>query len=40
VVIGALGGGMKNLMSELSKILTKNELVTKIAGEMQKGACG
>ena len=36
VIIGALNGGMKKTMDELTKLLTKQELVLKTAGEMQK----
>ena len=36
VIIGALNGGMKKTMDELTKVLTKQELVLKTAGEMQK----
>ena len=36
VIIGALNGGMKKTMVELTKVLTKQELVLKTAGEMQK----
>ena len=36
VIIGAFGGGMKKTMNELTKLLTKQELVVKTAAEMQK----
>ena len=36
VIIGAFGGGMKKTMNELTKLLTKQELVVKTATEMQK----
>ena len=36
VIIGALGGGMKKTMDELTKLITKQELVVKTAAEMQK----
>ena len=34
--VGALGGGMKSAMVELSNVLNKNELAKQVAGEMQK----
>ena len=36
LIIGALGGGMKSAMIELSNVLNKNELAKQVAGEMQK----
>ena len=36
VVIGALGGGMKHAMKEITKLLKNQELVVKTAAEMQK----
>ena len=36
VIIGALGGGMKKTLNDLTKLLTKQELVVKTAAEMQK----
>ena len=36
VIIGALGGGMKKTINELTKLLAKHELVVKTAAEMQK----
>ena len=36
LIIGALGGGMKSAMVELSNVLNKNELAKQVAGEMQK----
>ena len=35
-IIGALSGGMKKITNELTKILTKYEIVVKTAAEMQK----
>ena len=35
-IIGALSGGMKKTMDELTKLLTKQELVVKTVAEMQK----
>ena len=35
VIIGALGGGMKMLKTELKTVFNDQELVDKIAGEMQ-----
>ena len=35
LIIGALGGGMKSAMAELSNVLNKNELVKQVAREMQ-----
>ena len=36
VIIGALGGGMKMLKTELKTVFNEQELVDKIAGEMQR----
>ena len=36
LIIGALEGGMKSAMVELSNVLNKNELAKQVAGEMQK----
>ena len=36
VIIGALGGGMKKKLNELTKLLTKQELVVKTAAKIQK----
>ena len=36
VIIGALGGGMKLLKTELKTIFDDQELVDKIGGEMQR----
>ena len=36
VIIGALGGGMKMLKTELKTVFNDQELVDKIAGEMQE----
>ena len=36
VIIGTLGAGMKNTMNDMTNLLTKQELVVKTAGEMQK----
>ena len=36
IIIGALGGGMKKTINELTKLLAKHELVVKTAAEMQK----
>ena len=36
VIIGALGGGMKKSMNDLTKLLTKEELIVKNAAEIQK----
>ena len=36
VIIGALGGGMKMLKTELKRVFNDQELVDKIAGEMQR----
>ena len=36
VIIGALGGGMKMLKTELEMVFNDQELVDKVAGEMQK----
>ena len=36
LIIGALGGGMKSAVVELSNVLNKNELAKQVAGEMQK----
>ena len=36
VIIGAFGGFMKKIMNELTKLLTKQELVVKTAAKMQK----
>ena len=36
LIIGALGGGMKSAMVELSNVLNKNELAKQVAREMQK----
>ena len=36
VIIGALGGGMKMLKTELKTVFNDQELVDKIAGEMQR----
>ena len=36
VITGALGGGMKMLKTELKTIFDDQELVDKIAGEMQR----
>ena len=36
VIIGALGGGMRKMMSNISRILEKDEVVKKTASDMQK----
>ena len=36
IIIGALSGGMKKTMKELTKLLMKQELMVKTAAEMQK----
>ena len=36
VIIGALGGGMRKMMSDISRIFEKDEVVKKTAAEMQK----
>ena len=36
VITGTLGGGMKKTMNDLTKLLTKQELLVKTAAEMQK----
>ena len=36
VIIGALGGGMKMLKTELKAVFNDQELVDKIAGEMRR----
>ena len=36
VIIGALGGGTRKMMSDISRIFEKDEVVKKIAAEMQK----
>ena len=36
LIIGALGGGMKSTMVELSNVLNKNEMAKQVAREMQK----
>ena len=36
VIIGTLGADMKNTMNDMTNLLTKQELVVKTAGEMQK----
>ena len=36
VVVGALGGGVKEAIHEVKKIFKKNELSEKIVGEMQR----
>ena len=36
MIIGALGGGMKMLKTELKAVFNDQELVDKIAGEMQR----
>ena len=36
LIIGALGGGMKSVMVELSNVLNKNKFAKQVAGEMQK----
>ena len=36
LIIGALGGGVKSAMGELSNVLNKNELTKQVAGEMQE----
>ena len=36
VIIGALGGGMKKTMNDLTKLFTKQELVVKTVSETQK----
>ena len=36
LIVGALGGGMKSALVELSNVLNKNELAKQVAGEMQK----
>ena len=36
MIIGALGGGMKMLKTELKTVFNDQELVDKIAGEMQR----
>ena len=35
VIIGALGGGMRKMMSDISRIFEKDEVVKKTAAEMQ-----
>ena len=35
-MISALGGGIEGMIHEVEKILGKNDLCTKIVGEMQK----
>ena len=35
-VVGALGGGLKKTISELSKLITKREIVMRTVSEMQK----
>ena len=36
IIIGALSGGMKKAINDLTKLLTKQKLVVKTAAEMQK----
>ena len=36
IVVGALGGGLKKTISELSKLITKREIVMRTVSEMQK----
>ena len=36
IVVGALGGGLKKMISELSKLITKRETVMRTVSEMQK----
>ena len=36
VVIGALGGGIKKTISELSRLITKRDVVLRTVSEMQK----
>ena len=36
VVIGALGGGIKKIISELSRLITKRDAVLRTVSEMQK----
>ena len=36
VIIEALGGGMRKMMSDISRIFEKDEVVKKTAAEMQK----
>ena len=36
IVIGALGGGLRKAISELSKLITERELVIRTVSEMQK----
>ena len=36
VVIGALGGGIKKTISELSTLITKRDVVLRTVSEMQK----
>ena len=36
VVIGALGGGIKKTISELSRLITERDVVLRTVSEMQK----
>ena len=36
IVVGALGGGLKKTISELSKLITKQEILMRTVSEMQK----
>ena len=36
VVIGALGGGIKKTMIELSRLITKRDVILRTVSEMQK----
>ena len=36
IVVRALGGGMKKMISELSKLIMKREIVMRTVSEMQK----
>ena len=36
VVIGAFGGGIKKTISELSRLITKRDVVLRTVSEMQK----
>ena len=38
VIVGALGGGMRKMMSDISRIFEKDEVVKKTAADMQKTA--
>ena len=36
MIIGAIGGGMRKMMNDISRIFEKDEVVKKTAAEMQK----